>query len=206
MESADGTDCPHYPKAGKGCHSRGLRVMLRIYCLQQWYGLSDPGAEEALYDSEAMRRFVGLELGEDAIPDETTILNFRHLLEQHNLTNAVFEEVKAYLGEHGLLLSGGSIVDVIIIHAPSSTKNQAKQRDPEMSSTQKGNTWHFGMKAHISVDANSGLIHAVGISTAKDHDISVIGELVQEGDRAVFGDKGYVSDQMKQAARQAGVY
>jgi IS5 family transposase len=107
-----------------------------------------------------MRRFAGLELGEDAIPDETTILNFRHLLEKHKLTSAIFEDVKAYLEEQGLLLAGGSIVDATIIHAPSSTKNKAKKRDPEMSSTKKGNTWHFGMKAHISVDAQSGLIHS----------------------------------------------
>lgn len=197
---------PYYPKAGKGRQPMGLNVMLRIYCLQQWYGLSDPGAEEALYDMESMRRFAGLELGEDAIPDETTILNFRRLLEQHNLTNAVFEAVKAYLTEQGLLLAGGSVVDATIIHAPPSTKNQAKQRDPEMSSTKKGNTWHFGMKAHISVDANSGLVHTVGITTASDHDSSVIGELVREDDRAVFGDKGYYNEQIKQAARKAGVY
>ncbi|NOU20485.1 MAG: IS5 family transposase [Methyloglobulus sp.] len=197
---------PHYPRAGNGRQPRGLKVMLRIYCLQQWYGLSDPGVEEALYDMESMRRFAGLELGEDAIPDETTILNFRHLLERHNLTNAVFEAVKAYLTEQGLLLSGGSIVDATIIHAPPSTKNRAKQRDPEMSSTKKGNTWHFGMKAHISVDANSGLVHTVGVTTASDHDNSVIGGFIREDDRAVFGDKGYYSDQTKRAARQAGVY
>jgi len=197
---------PHYPHVGKGRPPKGLKVMLRIYCLQQWYGLSDPGVEEALYDMESMRRFVGLELGEDAIPDETTVLNFRHLLEEHNLTSAVFESVKAYLGEQGLLLSGGSIVDATIIHAPSSTKNQKKERDPEMSSTKKGNMWHFGMKAHISVDANSGLVHTVGVTTASNHDNSVIGELIREDDRAVFGDKGYASDQSKRAARKAGVY
>jgi IS5 family transposase len=197
---------PHYPKAGKGRHPMGLNVMLRIYCLQQWYGLSDPGVEEALYDMESMRRFVGLELGGDAIPDETTVLNFRRLLEGHGLTNAVFEAVKAYLTEQGLLLAGGSIVDATIIHAPPSTKNQAKQRDPEMGSAKKGNTWHFGMKAHISVDAHSGLVHTVGVTTASDHDSSVASELIREGDRAVFGDKGYYNDQTKRAARQAGVY
>lgn len=197
---------PHYPRVGKVRPPRGLKVMLRIYCLQQWYGLSDPGVEEALYDMESMRRFVGLELGEDAIPDETTVLNFRHLLEAHNLTSAVFEAVKAYLGEQGLLLSGGSIVDATIVHSPSSTKNQRKERDPEMSSTKKGNTWHFGMKAHISVDVHSGLVHTVGVTTASDHDNSVIGELIREDDRAVFGDKGYASDKTKRAARQAGVY
>ena len=203
---------PHYPKVGKGRPPRGLKVMLRIYCLQQWYGLSDPGVEEALYDMESMRRFAGLELGEDVIPDETTVLNFRHLLEEHNLASAVFESVKAYLGEQGLLLSGGSIVDATIIHAPSSTKNQRRERDPEIpsgaqvSSTKKGNTWHFGMKAHISVDANSGLVHTVGVTTARDHDNSVISELIREDDRAIFGDKGYASDQTKRAARQAHVY
>jgi IS5 family transposase len=197
---------PHYPRVGKGRPPRGLKVMLRIYCLQQWYGLSDPGVEEALYDMESMRRFAGLELGEDAIPDETTILSFRHLLEAHNLTGAVFESVKACLGEHGLLLSGGSIVDATIIHAPSSTKNQRKERDPEMSPTKKVNAWHFGMKAHISVDMNSGLAHTVGITTASDHDNSVISELIREDDRVVFGDKGYASDKMKGAARKAGVY
>jgi IS5 family transposase len=197
---------PYYPKVGNGRPPRGLKVMLRIYCLQQWYGLSDPGVEEARYDIESMRRFVGLELGEDAIPDETTVLNFRHLLEAHNLASAVFEAVKAYLGEQGLLLSGGSIVDATIIHAPASTKNQRKERDPEMSSTKKGNTWYFGMKAHISVDVHSGLVHTVGVTTASEHDNSVIGGLVREDDRAVFGDKGYASDQTKRAARQAGVY
>jgi transposase, IS5 family len=196
---------PHYPRVGKGRPPKGLKVMLRIYCLQQWYGLSDPGVEDALYDMESMRRFAGLELGEDAIPDETTILNFRHLLEANNLTSAVFDSVKTYLGEQGLLL-GGSIVDATIIHAPPSTKNQKKERDTEMSSTNKGSSWYFGMKAHISVDANNGLVHTVGVTTASDHDNSVIGDLIREDDRAVFGDKGYASDKVKRAARQAGVY
>jgi IS5 family transposase len=197
---------PHYPQSGKGRKPMPLETMLRIYFLQQWYGLSDPAAEESLYDIESMRRFAGLELGEDAIPDETTILNFRHLLEKHKLTSAIFEDVKAYLEEQGLLLAGGSIVDATIIHAPSSTKNKAKKRDPEMSSTKKGNTWHFGMKAHISVDAQSGLIHTVGITTAKTHDAKVTDQLIRENDKALFGDKGYVSDKLKKAARKAGVY
>ncbi len=180
--------------------------MLRIYFLQQWYGLSDPAAEESLYDIESMRRFAGLELGEDAIPDETTLLNFRHLLEKHKLTSKIFEDVKGYLEEQGILLAGGSIVDATIIHAPSSTKNKDKKRDPEMSSTKKGNTWHFGMKAHISVDAKSGLIHTVGVTTAKTHDAKVTDKLIREDDKAIFGDKGYVSDKLKKAAREAGVY
>lgn len=197
---------PHYPKAGKGRKPMPLEVMLRIYFLQQWYGLSDPAAEESLYDMESMRRFAGLELGEDAIPDETTILNFRHLLEKHQLTDAVFKEVKAYLQEQGLLLAGGSIVDATIVHAPSSTKNQDKKRDPEMSSTRKGNSWYFGMKAHISVDAQSGLVHTVGVTTAKTHDAKVFDQLIRENDQAIFGDKGYVNEQLKVAARQAGIY
>lgn len=171
--------------------------MLRIYFLQQWYGLSDPAAEESLYDIESMRRFAGLELGEDAIPDETTILNFRQLLEKHKLTSKIFEDVKVYLEEQGFLLAGGSIVDTTIIHAPSSTKNKDKKRDPEMSSTKKGNTWHFGMKAHISVDAKSGLIHTVGVTTAKTHDAKVTDKLIRESYKAIFGDKGYVSDKLK---------
>jgi IS5 family transposase len=197
---------PYYPKAGKGRKPMPLAVMLKIYCLQQWYGLSDPAVEESLYDIESMRRFAGLELLEDAIPDETTILKFRHLLEQHRLTDALFEDVKTYLQDQGLLLAGGSIVDATIIHAPSSTKNQTKKRDPEMSSTKKGNTWHFGMKAHISVDAKSGLIHTVGVTTAKTHDAKVIDQLIREDDQAIFGDKGYVNEKHKTAARQAGVY
>jgi transposase, IS5 family len=133
-------------------------------------------------------------------------LKFRHLLEKHQLTDALFVEIKAYLQDQGLLLAGGSIVDATIIHAPSSTKNQDKQRDPEMSSTKKGNTWHFGMKAHISVDAKSGLVHTVGVTTARTHDAKVIDQLIREDDEAIFGDKGYVNEKLKAAARQAGVY
>jgi IS5 family transposase len=153
-----------------------------------------------------MRTFARLELGEDAIPDESTILHFRHLLEKHNLTSRLFESVKGYLEDKGLLLTGGSIMDATIIHAPSSTKNSDNERDPEMSSTKKGNTWSFGMKAHISVDAQSGLIHIVGVSTTKVHDAKVMSRLIREGDQTVFGDKGYVNEKFKRAARAAGVY
>lgn len=150
-----------------------------------------------------MRRFAGLELGEDAIPDESTILHFRHLLEKHHLTGAIFESVKDFLEEKSLLLAGGSILDATIIRAPSpsSTKNKDKKRDPEMSSTKKGNTWSFGMKAHISVDAKRGLAHTVGITTAKVHDAKVMSQLIREDDRAVHGDKGYVNEKLKRAAR-----
>ncbi len=155
---------------------------------------------------ETMCRFAGLKQGEDAIPDETTLLNFRHLLEKHKLTSKIFADIKVYLEEHGFLLAGGSIVDATIIHAPFSTKNKDKKRDSEMSSTKKGNTWHFGMKAHIGVDANSGLIHTVGVTTAKTHDAKVTDKLIRKNDKAIFGDKGYVSDTLKKTAREAGVY
>jgi len=140
----EGLIAPHYVKPRKGRPQMPLIVMLRIYFLQQWYGLSDPGAEEALYDSHSMRGFVGLELGRDAIPDETTILNFRHLLERYNLTKALFTAVKTYLEERSLLMRGGTIMDATLIAASPSTKNKAQKRDPEMSQSKKGNQWYFG--------------------------------------------------------------
>lgn len=150
---------PHYPKAGSkgGRPPMPLEMMLRVYFLQSWYALSDPMTEESLYDSEAMRLFAGIELGDDRIPDETTILNFRHLLEKHKLTEKLFGEVNAHLADKGVTLRSGTLVDATIIDAPSSTKNKAKARDPEMSSTKKGNDWYFGMKAHVGVDADSGI-------------------------------------------------
>ncbi len=197
---------PHYPKAGSGRRPYPLCTMLRIYFLQQWYALSDPGAEEALYDIESMRRFAGLELGRDAIPDETTILNFRHLLERHALTKALFDEVAQHLGEHGTLLRGGTILDATLIAASPSTKNKDRKRDPEMSQSKKGNQWYFGMKAHVGVDARSGLVHTAGVTTGKVHDAKVMDNLIREDDRAVFGDKGYVNEKLKRSARAADVY
>ena len=180
-------------------------VMLRIYCLQQWYNLSDPGAEEVLYDICSMRAFAGLELGRDAIPDETTILNFRHLLERHELTKAVFAAVSELLEARGALLRGGTIVDATLIAASPSTKNEAQKRDPEMRSSKKGNQWYFGMKAHIGVDAKSGLVHTVGVTTGSVHDAKVMDNLIREDDRAVYGDKGYANDRKQQQAEAAGV-
>ena len=197
---------PHYPKAGNGRRPYPLEVMLRIYFLQQWYQLSDPGAEEALYDIQSMRAFAGLELGRDAIPDETTILNFRHLLERHALTKALFEAVSAHLEDKGALLRGGTIMDATLIAASPSTKNKAAQRDPAMSQSKKGNQWYFGMKVHVGVDARSGLVHTAGVTTGKVHDAKVMDKLIREDDRAVFGDKGYVNEKKKQRARAAGVY
>jgi IS5 family transposase len=179
--------------------------MLRIYCLQQWYNLSDPGAEEALYDIQSMRAFCHLELGRDPIPDETTILNFRHLLETHALTKAVFEAVADHLETRGALLRGGTIVDATLIAASPSTKNAAGQRDPEMRSSKKGNQWHFGMKAHIGVDAKSGLVHTAGVTSGSVHDAKVMHRLIRADDTAVYGDKGYASGAKKRAAEAAGV-
>lgn len=185
---------PHYPKVGPkgGRPPMSLEMMLRIYFLQSWYALSDPMAEESLYDSEAMRRFAGIELGDDRIPDETTILNFRHLLEKHQLTEKLFAQVNAYLADKGVTLRSGTLVDATIIDAPSSTKNKAKARDPEMSSTKKGNDWYFGMKAHVGVDADSGIVHSLETTTAKTHDSQVWDALMHGNETSVWADKGYV--------------
>ena len=198
---------PHYPRVGPqgGRRPFPLPVMVRIYCLQQWYSLSDPGAEEALYDIQSMRSFCGLELGRDAIPDETTILNFRHLLEAHDLTKAIFAAVAEHLAAKGELLRGGTIVDATLIAASPSTKNKEQRRDPEMTSSKKGNQWYFGMKAHVGVDAKSGLVHTAGVTTGSVHDAKVMYRLIREDDRAVYGDKGYVSAEKKRAAEDAGV-
>ncbi len=198
---------PRYPKIGPqgGRRPFPLPVMLRIYCLQQWYTLSDPGAEEALYDIQSMRAFCGLELGRDAIPDETTILNFRHLLERHELTKAIFAAVSEHLAAKGELLRGGTIVDATLIAASPSTKNKEGRRDPEMSQSKKGNQWYFGMKAHVGVDAESGLVHTAGVTTGKVHDAKVMDRLIREDDEAVYGDKRYASEAKKRAAEDAGV-
>jgi len=203
----EGVIAPHYPRAGAngGRRPYPIAVMLRIYCLQQWYNLSDPGAEEALYDIESMRAFCNLELGRDPIPDETTILNFRHLLEAQALTKTVFEAVADHLEARGALLRGGTIVDATLIAASPSTKNQAGKRDPEMRSSKKGNQWYFGMKAHIGVDARSGLVHTAGVTSGSVHDAKVMDRLIRDDDSALYGDKGYASDAKKRAAEAAGV-
>jgi transposase, IS5 family len=199
---------PHYPKMSSkgGRPAMALEVMLRIYCLQQWYALSDPMAEESLYDSDAMRRFSGLELGDDRIPDETTILNFRHLLERHGLTEAIFAEVNAYLAENGMTLRSGTLVDATIIDAPSSTKNKTGKRDPDMSSTKKGNDWYFGMKAHVGVDADSGIVHSLDTTTAKVHDSRVWDDLLHGAETSVWADKAYVSAERAEAFAGRGKF
>jgi IS5 family transposase len=152
---------PHYPKAGNGRPPVGLSIMLRIYFLQHWFNLSDPGAEDALYDSPALRGFAGVDLGRAAAPDESTILTFRHLLEQHDLCGKILDTVNLYLDRKGIRIATGTIVDATIIAAPSSTKNSKKERDPQMHQTKKGNQYYFGAKAHIGVDSKEGVVHSV---------------------------------------------
>ena len=181
-----------YPKPkGAGRRPVGLERMLRIHFLQHWFNLSDPAVEEALYDSRAMRRFVGIDLGREPAPDETTVCNFRHLLEAHNLGDQLFALINAYLQENGLKVSTGTIVDATIIDAPSSTKNKDGERDPEMHQTRKGNQWYFGMKAHIGADSQSKLIHSVAATAANVHDSQLLGDLLHGDETRVWGDSAY---------------
>ena len=183
---------PLYPTSGRvGRQPIGVPRMLRMYCLQQWYGLADEALEDALYDSQALRDFVGIDLSRESVPDATTLLKFRRLLLDNDLTKAMFEEINAHLAEQGLLMRAGTIVDATIIAAPSSTKNADNTRDPEMHQTKKGNQWHFGMKAHIGVDAQSGLVHTVVGTAANVSDINVAGALLHGEEHAAFGDAGY---------------
>jgi IS5 family transposase len=195
---------PYYPKAGKGRQPLGLEKMLRIYFLQQWFNLSDPQAEDAIYDSESMRRFAGVELSEDVVPDETTILRFRHLLEEHRLTEAIFAAVRDLLTTKRLLLQAGTIVDATIIAAPSSTKNAAHARDPEMRQTKKGNTWYFGMKLHVGTDPR-GLVHSLTTTDAAHADVTQLPALVHGAERALYGDRAYWSEGLRAAFRRRGV-
>jgi IS5 family transposase len=188
---------PHYPSTGKGRQPLGLEKMLRIYFVQQWFDLSDPAAEDAIYDSESIRRFVGVELGEDRVPDESTILRFRHLLEEHDLTEAIFAEINGLLEEKNLLLKAGTIVDATIIHAPSSTKNASGKRDPEMKQGRKGKTWYHGMKVHTGTDKR-GLTHSLVVTDAGQSDIKQMPELLHGDEREVYGDQAY----WKEADRQ----
>jgi IS5 family transposase len=188
---------PYYPKAGRGRQPLGLEKMLRIYLLQIWFDLSDPQAEDAIYDSESMRRFAGVELSDDVVPDESTILRFRHLLEKHKLTEAMFEQINGVLEEKGLLLRSGTIVDATMIAAPSSTKNSTRSRDPEMRQAKKGKTWHFGMKVHVGTDRR-GVVHSLIGTHAAVADITQMETLLHGEEREVFGDQAY----WKEADRQ----
>jgi len=182
---------PHYAKAGKGRQPVGLSIMLRTYFVQQWFNLSDPGVEELLYESPVVRRFIGVDLGIAAAPDETTVLRFRHLLEQHDLGGLILEAVNVHLEARGIKIQTGTIVDATIIHAPSSTKNEAGKRDPEMHQTKKGNQWYFGLKAHIGVDAKEGHVHSLVTSAANVADMHMLPDLLHGEERKVWGDAGY---------------
>ena len=181
---------PVYAKPGKGRRPYPLPVMLRIHRVQLFYNLSAPGMEDLLYEAESVRRFVGLSLSE-ALPDETTILNFRHLLERHQLGKGLLEEINAHPESQGLRLREGTIVDAGIIEAPSSTKNLAGERDPEMHQTKKGNQWHFGMKAHIGVDSETGIVHSLSATAANVHDVTQAHGLLHGGETQVWCDAGY---------------
>ena len=182
---------PVYPKAGNGRQPVGVERMLRIYFLQQWFNLSDPAVEEALYDSAVMRQFAGIDLGSEPVPDETTVCKFRHLLEQHELGERLFERVGEHLQQKGLRLSTGTIVDATIINAPSSTKNARQERDPEMHQTRKGKQWYFGMKAHVGVDSQTKLIHSVVATAANAADGTMLPHLLHGAETRVWGDQAY---------------
>ena len=183
---------PFYPRSGQpGRPPIGLARMLRMYLVQHCFGLSDEGMEDALYDSQAIRAFVGIDLSREAAPDATTLLTFRRLLETHQLTESIFTAINAQLAEKGLFLRAGTIVDATLIAAPSSTKNQTGRRDPEMHSAKKGNQWHFGMKAHIGVDAHSGLVHSVIGTAANVNDVTQAQGLLHGEETDGFGDAGY---------------
>ena len=196
---------PHYPKGENGRPPVGLGIMLRVYFLQQWFNLSDPGAEEALYESPALRRFAGVDLGRAAAPDESTILQFRHLLEKHDLGQAMLNRVNEYLQSQGIGITTGTIVDATIIHAPSSTKNRSGERDPEMHQTRKGKQWYFGLKAHIGVDSKQGIVHSLCTSAASVADKHMLADLLHGEERKVWGDGAYQGqgEVIRQAAPQA---
>jgi len=197
---------PFYPKPkGAGRPPVGLERMLRIHFLQHWFNLSDPAVEETLYDSRSMRRFVGIDLGREPVPDETTVCKFRHLLEAHNLGDQLFVLINEYLQENGLKVSTGTIVDATIIDAPSSTKNKDKARDPQMHQTKKGNQWYFGMKGHIGVDSQSKLIHSVAATAANVHDSQLLGDLLHGDETRVWGDSAYMGqgDTIREQAPKA---
>lgn len=196
---------PFYYKEGAGRKPYDLKLMLKIHCLQQWYKLSDPAMEEAIYDRVSFQRFLRLDTFLQAVPDETTILNFRHILEKHQLGREIFDLVNRKLTEKGLLLREGTIADATLIAAPSSTKNETKQRDPEMASTRKNNQWTFGMKVHVGADMHSGLYHSCEVTAANISDRDRFSSVLHGDEKAVFGDKGYYSEEDKHHARDAGV-
>jgi IS5 family transposase len=200
-----GVVAPYYQVAGTGRPKTEVELLLRLHCLQLWYNLSDPGLEDAVHDRLSFQRFLGLDPLQQSVPDETTVLHFRRLLESHGLAERIFAKVNEGLAAKGLLLKGGTIVDATILAAPSSTKNRDGKRDPEMSSTQKNGEWHFGMKAHIGVDAERGLVHTVKTTTASVHDSQVFTELTHGEETLIAGDSAYANQMLKANCRQGGL-
>ena len=183
---------PYYPKGKRGRPPMGIEKMLRMYLLQIWFNLSDPATEDAIYDSYAMRKFTGIDFMTEAVPDETTLCKFRHLLETNGLNKLFFDAINRVMVQTGHMMKGGTIVDSTIISAPSSTKNKEKERDPDAHQVKKGNTWHFGNKAHIGVDKDSGLVHTVEATPANVHDVSEVPKLLTGEEETVYGDSGYL--------------
>jgi IS5 family transposase len=183
---------PYYPSGKRGRPVRGIETMLRMYFLQIWFSLSDEMTEESIYDSHAMKKFMRVNFGNEQVPDATTLLKFRHLLEENNLCEKLFKDLNERLESNGCVMRGGTIVDATIIKAPSSTKNATGKRDPEMHQTKKGNEWHFGMKAHIGVDAGTGYVHSLTATPANVHDITEASKLLRDDDDVVYGDSGYL--------------
>lgn len=184
---------PFYPSGKRGRPVKGIETMLRMYLMQIWFNLSDVAIEDAIYDSYAMRSFMRIDFAQEQVPDATTLLKFRHLLEKHHIGEKIFADVKRRLDERGLIMHGGTIVDATIINAPSSTKNKEGKRDPEMHQTQKGHQWYHGMKIHAGVDAGSGYVHTITATPANVHDIREASKLIREDDYVVYGDSGYTS-------------
>lgn len=200
---------PYYPSGRRGRPPLGIEKMLRMYLLQCWFTLSDEGIEDAIYDSYAFRSFMKINFSSEQAPDATTLLKFRHLLEEHNIGQVFFQAISRTLKKCGYMMQGGSIVDATLIQAPSSTKNAEKKRDPEMHQTKKGNEWHFGMKCHIGVDAGSGYVHSVETTAANVHDITIAPKLIREDDEVVYGDAGYLGlekrDEVKDDAHLSSI-
>jgi IS5 family transposase len=188
---------PHYPKAGNGRPPIGLERMLRMYFIANWFNLADEACEDALYDVPAFRDFCGIDLGRERVPDATTLLNFRHLLEQHRIGAALFATIGELLQANGMKLSGGTIVDATLIAAPPSTKNAAGERDPQMHQSKKGNQWHFGMKLHIGVDSQSGLIHSASVTSGNVHDSQELPNLLHGGETRLYGDSAYRGEKQR---------
>lgn len=193
---------PFYYKSKRGRPPMGIEKMLRMYLLQVWFSLSDESVEEAIYDSYAFRKFMGINFAEEQAPDATTLLKFRHIIEENKIGEKLFSALRDYFDAAGVLYHGGSIVDATLIAAPSSTKNEKKERDPEMHQTKKGNQWYFGMKIHIGVDAGSGMVHTIEASSANIHDVDVAPKLIRMDDEVVYGDSGYLGISKREEVRQ----